>query len=104
MPTGVYERKPRAKQTTTTTTATTPKQKRRNNRKVVTAATVTRSTPMGDPNSTTEEWQELRYSEVLEHPTWMPSTRTVAQHNLQMAKARKIRHRVITRSQWVVED
>jgi hypothetical protein len=100
MPRGVYERKPRTAKGGQTVT-TTPKRK---TRKIVTSSTPTRSVLKGDPNSTTEEWQELRYSEILEHPTWMPSTATLAQRNLQMAKARKIRRRTITRSQWEVID
>ena len=50
------------------------------------------------------EWQELRYNEVLEHPTWFRSTEHLAKRNLQLAKARRIRRRVITRSAWEVMD
>lgn len=59
---------------------------------------------MSEREETTVEWQEYRYSEVLEHPTWHRSTEKLAKRHFQQAKARKIRSRVVTRSPWKVED
>jgi len=102
MPTGVYERKPR--KATTAKTEQTPKAtkaSKRTHRPTAPVATVVEPLPV-DPNQTTTEWQELRYNEILEHPTWMKSTEHLAKRNLQMAKAKRIRRRVITRSKWEV--